>query len=92
MIKGFAHDGLEGLYRTGTTKGVQQDHVKKLRRILTTLDEASKPSDMGLPGYNLHPLEPKKDGIWSVKVNGNWRVTFRFEDDDVVLVDYRDYH
>lgn len=92
MIKGFKHKGLEDLYQTGTTKGVKQDHVKKLRRILTALDEASNAGDMDLPGYRLHLLEPKQNEIWSVQVSGNWRVIFTFDGDDVVLVDYLDYH
>jgi proteic killer suppression protein len=44
---------------------------------------------MDYPGWRLHPLI---DGRWSVWVNGNWRLTFLFEDGDAVLVDYLDYH
>ena len=47
---------------------------------------------MGAPGWKLHPLLGDLKGHWSVKVNGNWRLTFRFEGEDVVLVDYQDYH
>ncbi len=59
---------------------------------LNALDGAEKPEDMAYPGWNLHPLKGELAGHWSVKVNGNWRLTFRFEDEDVILVDYRDYH
>jgi len=34
----------------------------------------------------------KEEGTWSVWVSGNWRITFRFEEEDTILVDYRDYH
>jgi proteic killer suppression protein len=56
------------------------------------LNRARKPEDMGAPGWKLHPLLGDLKGHWSVKVNGNWRLTFRFEGEDVVLVDYQDYH
>ena len=47
---------------------------------------------MNVPGWNLHPLKGELEGCWSVKVNGSWRLTFRFEHGDAVLVDYCDYH
>jgi toxin HigB-1 len=50
------------------------------------------PGDMNLPAYKLHKMIGKEEGTWSVWVNGNWRVTFRFEGKDSILVDYRDYH
>jgi proteic killer suppression protein len=56
------------------------------------LNEANAPSGMNVPGWNLHPLSKDLAGHWAVKVNGNWRMTFRFEGTDAVLVDYRDYH
>jgi toxin HigB-1 len=48
--------------------------------------------DMNLPAFKLHRLSGKEKDIWSVWVNGNWRVTFRFENGDAHIVDYRDYH
>jgi proteic killer suppression protein len=51
-----------------------------------------KPQDMNAPGNDLHPLKGDLAGHWSVWVNGNWRLTFAFDGEDVVLVDYRDYH
>ena len=47
---------------------------------------------MNLPGWNLHALSKDLAGHWSVKVNGNWSISFAFEGKDVVLVDYQDYH
>jgi len=47
---------------------------------------------MRFPGSDLHLLEPKAKGIWAVKVSGNWRITFCFEENDVYDVDYLDYH
>ncbi|SCX27828.1 type II toxin-antitoxin system RelE/ParE family toxin [Agrobacterium rosae] len=92
MIVSFRHKGLEAFYRLGTTKGIQNSHAAKLRRILTLLDVAAGAVDINFPGFKLHPLKGVLKGHWSIWVNGNWRVTFRFIDHDVELVDYQDYH
>jgi proteic killer suppression protein len=47
---------------------------------------------MDAPGWGLHPLRGNLGDHWSVKVNGNWRLTFAFEGENVILVDYKDYH
>jgi proteic killer suppression protein len=47
---------------------------------------------MGLPNWRLHPLKGALAGHWSVWVNGNWRLTFRFDGQDAIVVDYQDYH
>ena len=44
------------------------------------------------PGFRLHPLKGDRTGEWSVRVSGNWRVVFRFEDGEAVDVDLVDYH
>ncbi len=92
MIKSFKHKGLEEFYISGSKKGIQTDHASKLARILDRLDTSLNPQDMNLPGYKLHKLSGKKKDIWSVWINGNWRVTFYFEDGDAYIVDYLDYH
>ena len=51
-----------------------------------------KPNDMNLPGWDLHPLVGNLKEHWSVKVNGNWRVTFKIENGHAEIVDYQDYH
>ena len=70
----------------------QSDHASKLARILDRLDASTSSRDMDLPGYRLHELKGDKQECWSVTVNGNWRVTFFFVDNDAYLVDYKDYH
>ncbi len=92
MIISFIHKGLERFYRTGRSSGVQAIHVKRLRLILTNLDQAEKPQEMDLPGLRLHELKGSRKNIWSVSVSGNWRVTFRFIGRDAELVNYEDYH
>ena len=92
MIRSFRHKGLEQFFLTGSKKNIQPEHADKLARILDRLDASISPSDMALPAYRLHALKGNEAGTWSVTVNGNWRVTFQFEGQDAVVVDYRDYH
>lgn len=92
MIKSFRHTGIEKLFVTGSKAGIQPAHANRLRLQLARLNVASVPGDMDLPGWRLHPLKAELKGHWAVSVNGNWRLTFLFEGEDAVLVDYQDYH
>ena len=92
MIVSFKHRGLEKLFSTGSTAGVQPEHEKRLRLILARLHASTSPRDMNLPGLRLHELKGKRKGTWSVQVSGNWRVTFQFEGVDAINVNYEDYH
>ncbi|KML48259.1 hypothetical protein VL15_30280 [Burkholderia cepacia] len=92
MIKTFIHKGLERFFLTGSKAGIRPDHAAKLGRLLTRLNESTVTEDMNRPGWYFHPLSGDLIGHYSVKVNGNWRMTFRFEDGDAILVDYQDYH
>lgn len=92
MIKSFRHKGLALFFETGSKKGIIHSHAPKLARILDRLDASLEPNDMNLPGYRLHQLIGEQKEMWSVTVNGNWRVTFYFEGQDAILVDYQDYH
>ena len=87
MIVSFRHKELGQLYRTGSKKGVQAAHAPKLLRILSLLDVAANPDDLAIPGFRNQPLKAELAGHWSIWVNGNWRITFRFVDSDVELVD-----
>jgi proteic killer suppression protein len=92
MIRSFRHAGLEKFFITGSKAGIQPAHAKKLNLLLGTLDSGVKPSTMNVEGWAFHELKGDLAGHFSVKVNGNWRITFLFEGEHAVLVDYRDYH
>ncbi|EAU4783935.1 peptidase [Salmonella enterica subsp. enterica serovar Minnesota] len=93
MIKSFRHKGPEHFFRTGSTAGIQARHAVKLRIQLTALNMARRPDDMSAPGWKLHSLKGADlKGHWAISVNGNWRLTFRFEGEDAILVDCQDYH
>ena len=92
MIKSFKHKGLEKYFHLGSKKGIIPAHSKKLTRILDRLDSSINPEDMNLPGYDLHKLIGQDKETWAVSISGNWRVTFQFDEEDAILVDYKDYH
>lgn len=92
MIKSFQHKGLKKFYESGIFSGIQPSHAKRLRMQLVALDTAQTIDDIDIPGFYLHLLKGNKDGRWSIRVNGNWRITFEFVDSNVYLLDYEDYH
>ena len=79
-------------FETGNRAEIQSSHAPRLARQLARLNEASSWEDMNLPGWRLHILKGKLVGHFSIAVSGNWRLTFKFEDEDAVLVNYQDYH
>ena len=92
MIKKFKSKGLKKLFESGNITGIQPQHTQRLRKILALLETADKIEDMDLSGLNLHALKGNRKGTHAVKVSGNWRVTFKIIDGDVVDVNYEDYH
>ena len=66
--------------------------LPRLRLILADLDAAESLDGFSLPGYQLHPLRGELKGFWSLKVTGNFRVIFRFEENEPWDVDLVDYH
>jgi len=92
VIKDFRHKGIRNFFMTGSKAGIQPKHSERLGKQLFALDNAKSEKDMNAPGWKLHPLHGDLEGHWAVSVSGNWRLTFRFEGEDAVLVDYQDYH
>ncbi len=92
MINSFRHKGLRLFFETNNPARLQPHHIEKIRRILYRLDEAQTLEELDIIGWNLHSLKGELKNHWSVKVNGNYRITFRFENGSVFDVDYLDYH
>ena len=92
MIQSFRHRGLERFFTQGDTRRIPPPFASRLRRILARLHSAQGIRDMDAPGLVLHPLRGNLAGFWAVRVSGNWRVIFRFEDGHVFDVDLIDYH
>jgi proteic killer suppression protein len=92
VIVSFAHKGLRRFYETGSKAGIHASFADKLRLQLSRLDAASTPGQMDVPGWELHEMKGSFAGHWAVKVNANWRLTFRFEGENAEVVDLQDYH
>ena len=92
MIKSFSHKGIKAFFETGSKAGIQAAHAPRLRLQMAALNRAKVPTDMAVPNWKLHALKGNLAGHWAITVNGNWRITFRFENGDALLVDYQDYH
>jgi proteic killer suppression protein len=92
LIKSFRHNGIKRFFLTGYKAGIQPKHAKRLRLQLGRLEAAKRPEEMNLPGWRFHSLTGALDGHWAVWVDENWRLTFTFEGENAVLVDYQDYH
>ena len=92
MIKTFTHKGLERFFTMGSKAAIQAIHAPRLRLLLALLDQARNVDDVNAPGLRLHALKGDMVGFWSITVQANWRVIFRFDAGDAYVVDYLDYH
>ncbi|CNC52731.1 type II toxin-antitoxin system RelE/ParE family toxin [Yersinia intermedia] len=92
MIKSWKHKGLQRFVETGSAADINPLHVKRLRGRLRFIDLAETIEDVNVAGYKLHSLQGDREGIWSVTVSGNWRITFEFKDGDAFILNYEDYH
>jgi proteic killer suppression protein len=79
-------------YEKNQSKGLNPHWLKRNRAILARLDASKEPADMDLPGLRLHPMKGKLAEFWAVDVSGNWRIVFRFHDNEPHDVDLVDYH
>jgi proteic killer suppression protein len=92
VIRSIKHRGLKRLYERGDRSGIRTDLLETVERILTVLDSATTPQALDLARYRLHPLKGDLKGFWSVTVRANWRIVFRFEEEDAFDVELTDYH
>lgn len=83
---------MERLFETGNASGVNPQHAERLRKILALLETSETIDDVDLPGLNLHNLKGKRKNTLAVKVSGNWRVTFKLKEGDILEINYEDYH
>lgn len=92
MIESFRHKRLKNLYERGERRGLPAENIERLERVIAALDEARTLDDLTNPSFRLHPLTGDLAGQWSIRVNRNWRIVFRFEDGRATEVDLLDYH
>ncbi|MFM8453574.1 MAG: type II toxin-antitoxin system RelE/ParE family toxin [Gammaproteobacteria bacterium] len=92
MIKSWKHKGIQRFFNSGDKSGIIAVHERKLTIILQRLSAITHVADMNTPGMQFHALKGDLSGYYSVSVNGNWRIIFKFDGTDVTHVDYIDYH
>ena len=90
MIINYKHKGLALYSKTGSKSGIDPTHELRLSSLLSFMENARSPLD--LLAFHCHALTGDLKGRYAVKVTGNWRLTFRFEREDICDVDLVDYH
>ncbi|OYX06893.1 MAG: hypothetical protein B7Z05_03275 [Thiotrichales bacterium 32-46-8] len=70
----------------------KEDIITIIKYLIELINSKAEIDDIDLPGYQLHPLKGARSGIWSISVNGNWRITFEFVDGNAYILNYEDYH
>ena len=92
MILSFRHRALKRFWEKNDARRLPAADVFRITRILDVLDAALEPEDMNLPGFHFHALTGNHAGRYAVTVRANWRITFGWDNQDAIEVDYEDYH
>lgn len=93
MIKTFADRRTRDLYATGKAKRFPVDVARRAARKLEYVDLATTIDDLrNPPGNRLHSLRGDREGQYSISINDQWRICFRFVDGDAYEVEVCDYH
>jgi toxin HigB-1 len=92
MIVSWQHKGLKKFFETESKAGICAEHAKRLKVLLQLLNAAKGAEQMNLPGLDFHKLIGNKKGFYSIAVRANWKIIFKFDGENAVLVDYLDYH
>ncbi len=93
MIKTFADRHTKQLYTIGRSRRFARDIIRRAIRRLEYVDLATTLDDLRVPPSNrLHALEGNRKGQYSILVNDQWRICFRFVDGDAYDVELTDYH
>jgi toxin HigB-1 len=93
VIKTFADSHTRELYATGRSRRFPPDIARRATRKLEYIDLAARLDDLRVPpGNRLHQLESDRRGQYSIAVNDQWRICFRFVDGDAYDVEIADYH
>lgn len=92
MIKSFKSKALADLFSTGKTAKIDAKMHKRILIRLDRLEQAEKPEDMNLPGFDFHALKGFDPTRYTVHINGPWCITFEFDGNDAARVDFEQYH
>jgi len=92
MIRSFRSKALKLYWTKGDASKLPAEQVGRIGRALAFLDAAIAPEEMDRPGYRFHELKGERSGTYSITISANWRLTFRFEGEDAIVLDHEDYH
>jgi proteic killer suppression protein len=93
VIRSFASPETERFFATGKSRRLPPEIRKRAVMRLTQLDAATTLEDLRFPASNrLEALKHDRKGQWSILINDQWRVCFRFEKGDALSVEIVDYH
>lgn len=92
MIGSFRSKALRALWEKNDSSGVNPNALPRVRRILSILDAAEDIRDLDVPGFRFHALRGYRPRRYSMRVTGNWRITFTFEGRTANAIDLEDYH
>lgn len=92
MIRSFKHRGLKRAYERDDWSRIDPKDHERIAVVLQYLDIAQRIEDLDIHGWRLHRLSGNRQGEWSITLRSNWRITFRFENGEVLDVDLVDYH
>jgi proteic killer suppression protein len=92
MIRTFKHAGLKRYFETGKAKGIPADMSKRIQVRLNVLNRARDLRDLNLPGLGFHASKGDRKGEYALTVTANYRLSFRFENNDVLDLNLEDYH
>jgi proteic killer suppression protein len=92
MIVSFRSRALQRFWERDDASKLPPDRINRITMILDRLDASTSASDMNLPGLSFHQLSGRNKGRYAVSVSGNWRITFGWDQEDAIQVDFEDYH
>jgi toxin HigB-1 len=92
MIRNIRHRGLRELFNTGSSRRIGQRYASRALRRLDALNQATRPEDLDIPGFDFHKLENMNPARYSIHVNGNYCITFSWDGDTAIDVNFEDYH
>ncbi|MEQ1887957.1 MAG: type II toxin-antitoxin system RelE/ParE family toxin [Alphaproteobacteria bacterium] len=92
MIRSFRSKALRKFFEDGDRSGLPPGQINRIENRLGTLDVSGTAEDMNIAGYGFHKLTGNLKGFYAVRITGNWRIIFSFDDGDAFDVDLVDYH
>ncbi|MBI2926920.1 MAG: type II toxin-antitoxin system RelE/ParE family toxin [Verrucomicrobia bacterium] len=93
MIASFACKETERIWQRGFSRRLDHAMQAVALRKLRMLHNARRLEDLSaFPGNRLEALKGDRAGQWSIRINDQWRVCFRWQNHDAHLVEIVDYH